>query len=358
VRVPSAEFWRGKTVLLTGHTGFKGSWACVMLLELGARVVGFSLPGGVSEPDLFDAAGLGGRVEDNRGNVNDGPALAALVQSVKPDIVLHMAAQPLVRLGLAEPIETLETNIMGVAKVLMACRDQPNIKAVAIVTSDKCYENRERVWSYREDEAMGGKDPYSASKGCAELVASAFARSYFSASGPRVISVRAGNVIGGGDWAADRLLPDLVRAYQSKNTLEIRSPSAVRPWQHVLEPVSGYLIAIEHATQKETWSGFDSWNFGPTPGDELTVGEVVKVFQDEMGGEPKVHFGDEANTPKERKEAGILRVDPTKAKVELNWSPKWDNTYAVKATARWYTCALKGDSVGTLVRNEVLDFLK
>ena len=358
VKVPNHAFWKGKTVLLTGHTGFKGAWASLMLHELGAKVVGFSLPGPVTTPDLYGAAGLSRFVDDHRGDVRDESALLKVFNLAQPDVVLHMAAQPLVRLGLVEPIETLDVNIMGVAKILMACKAQPSVRVVAIVTSDKCYENRERVWPYREDEAMGGKDPYSASKGCAEIVTSAFARSFFSdGSGPRVISVRAGNVIGGGDWAEDRLIPDLVRAYQNSNEVEIRSPSAVRPWQHVLEPVSGYLMAIDNTAGRASWSGFDSWNFGPTPGGEMTVAEVVSVFQNIVGGLPKVNFAKEAELQSQRKEAGILRVDPTKAKVELNWSPRWDNETAIKLTTEWYVNVLRGQDAFDLVSSEVKSFL-
>lgn len=358
VKVLDHAFWKGKTVLLTGHTGFKGAWASLMLLELGARVVGFSLPGPVSTPDLYGGADLGRFIEDHRGDVRDEAALTKLLDVTQPDVVLHMAAQPIVRLGLVEPIETLEVNVMGVAKILMACRAQKSVRVVAIVTSDKCYENRERVWPYREDEAMGGKDPYSASKGCAEIVTSAFARSFFSdGSGPRVISVRAGNVIGGGDWAGDRLIPDLVRAYKNSSQVEIRSPSAVRPWQHVLEPVSGYLMAIENTAGRPSWSGFDAWNFGPTPGGEMTVAEVVSVFQEVMGGQPKVNFAKEPELLSQRKEAGILRVDSTKAKVELNWSPRWDNETAIKLTTEWYAKMLRGENALDLVSTEVKSFL-
>ena len=266
LRVPSADFWRGRRVFLTGHTGFKGAWMTVLLHRLGATVTGYSLPGPVSEPSMFDAAGLAEVCDDRRGDIRDLAAIRAAIAAFSPEVLIHMAAQPIVRASVRDPLETFEVNVMGSAKVLEAARDAAGLKAVVIVTSDKCYDNRERVWPYREDEAMGGSDPYSASKGCTELVAAAYAKTYFRSGATRVVSVRAGNVIGGGDWAADRLVPDLVRAALSGAPVPVRSPSAVRPWQHVLDPLCGYLLAAEHTVGGLAATPTDAWNFGPNPG--------------------------------------------------------------------------------------------
>lgn len=350
VRKPDRSFWKGRHVLLTGHTGFKGSWATLLLNRLGARVTGFSLPGKVSDPDLFHAAGLGSLCDDRRGDIRDPDAFASVLAEVQPDVLIHMAAQPIVLEALRNPVEAFEVNTLGVARVLDACRASRSLAAVCIVTSDKCYENREQIWPYREGDAMGGKDPYSASKGCAELVASSFARSYFTQSGPRVFCCRAGNVIGGGDWAADRLVPDLVRAALTPDAVtEIRSPEAVRPWQHVLDPVLGYLFAVEDVVARSSWSGFDAWNFGPNPGEERTVREIASVLQSLWDGNPKVRYP-EGGTGSARNEARILRVDNTKAKIELGWRPVFPGDTAVAAVVDWHRAVASG--TGPLVAME------
>lgn len=330
-------FWAGRRVLLTGHTGFKGAWMTLLLNRLGATVTGLSLAAPVSEPCLFAAAGLHEMCDHQSGDVRDlGAVEAALAQS-GAEILIHMAAQAIVRTGFQHPVETFETNVMGVVNVLEAARASPSLRAVVIVTSDKCYENFERVWPYREDEAMGGADPYSASKGAAELVTAAFAKTYFQDSEkPSVVSVRAGNVIGGGDWASDRLIPDLVRAAVAGSALAIRNPSSVRPWQHVLDPLAGYLMAAERAA-KFAFHPHDAWNFGPNPGEELTVREVVDVFRQRWGGELAVVLADEhPDAARSKREAGLLRVDTTKAKVELGWFPALTNVAAIRAAAAWY----------------------
>ena len=332
---PDRAFWSGRRVFLTGHTGFKGAWLTLLLVRLGAQVSGFSLPGPVSAPSLFDAARLGDACEDRRGDVRDLPALEAALAAAHPEVLIHMAAQPIVRASVADPLGTLDVNVMGTAKVLDAARRARGLQAIVVVTSDKCYENRERVWPYRENEAMGGSDPYSASKGAAELVAAAFARTYFGAGSPRVVGVRAGNVIGGGDWAADRLIPDLVRAAQAGARVEIRSPDAVRPWQHVLDPLCGYLLAAERVFHGKVGAPYDAWNFGPDPGEELTVREVVEAFRETWPGPLDVRF--RVGDPNGRREAGLLRVDSTKAKVELGWRPGLANAAAVSASASWYS---------------------
>lgn len=340
MKIPSAEFWRGRRVWLTGHTGFKGAWMVLLLRQLGAEVHGYSLPGPVSRPDLFDAARLGELCRDKRGDIRDGAAVQRALTASNPDIVLHMAAQPLVRLSFREPVETFATNVMGTVNVLHAAARQASVRTVGVVTSDKAYENREQVWAYRESDAMGGHDPYSASKGCSELVASSFARTYFAAAdGARLCSLRAGNVIGGGDWAEDRLIPDLVRAVRDERPVEIRNPSSIRPWQHVLDPLTGYLLAIERVAEASTWSGFDAWNFGPNPGEELPVRDVVETFRGAWEGRPEAAYGQPR--PGEH-EAGLLRVDPTKAKTELGWRPSGSNLEAVSSAAAWYRDVASG----------------
>lgn len=331
------RFWAGRRVLLTGHTGFKGGWMVMLLHRLGAKVAGYSLPIPVSTPDLFGAARLAEICDDRRGDIRDLAALRAVLTAFQPEILLHMAAQPIVREAIRSPLETFDVNVMGVAKVLEAARGEGSLRAVMVVTSDKCYENHEHVWPYRETDAMGGRDPYSASKGAAEIVASSYARTFFATGPTRVASVRAGNVIGGGDWAADRLVPDLVRAALSQSTVAIRSPESVRPWQHVLDPLAGYLAATQEVYGRTGWTGFDSWNFGPNPGEEFSVREVVAAFQGAWGGGPQVEFGDAVY-----KEAGLLRVDNTKAKVELGWRPTLTNAGAVEASCEWYRAVVGG----------------
>jgi len=328
---PSAAFWTGKRVFLTGHTGFKGSWMTMLLHRLGAQVTGYSLPEPVSTPSLFDLARLGELCDDVRGDIRDGSRLSGALIAAKPDVVIHMAAQPIVRLSYREPVETFATNVMGVVNLLDAARRAEGLSAVLSVTSDKCYENREQVWPYREGDAMGGADPYSASKGCAELVTSSYARSFFADGDCRVASVRAGNVIGGGDWAADRLIPDLVRAAVSGSQASIRNPASIRPWQHVLDPLAGYLLAAERQCAAAGSAPFDAWNFGPNPGEELPVSEVVEVFRATWNGRPDVVFGKAVEH-----EAGMLRVDSTKAKYELGWRPCTTNQGAVEAVVNWH----------------------
>jgi len=340
---PTAAFWAGKRVFLTGHTGFKGSWMTMLLHRLGAHVTGFSLPEPVSTPSLFDLARLGELCDDLRGDIRDAAALGGALIGAKADVVIHMAAQPIVRLSYREPVDTFATNVMGVVNLLDAARRAEGLSAVLSVTSDKCYENREHAWPYRECDAMGGADPYSASKGCAELVTSSYARSFFAEGGCRVASVRAGNVIGGGDWAADRLIPDLVRAAVGGGQASIRNPASIRPWQHVLDPLSGYLLAAERQVTSKDGGPFDAWNFGPNPGEELPVGAVVEVFRAAWNGRPDVAFGKAVEH-----EAGMLRVDSTKAKYELGWRPCTTNQGAVEAVVKWHRGEAEGHDPRTL----------
>ncbi len=328
-------FWDGKAVLITGHTGFKGSWLSLWLQQLGANVFGYSLAP-PTEPNLFSAAQVAARMTSLSGDVRDLDHLKQVITDYRPEIVIHMAAQSLVRHSYADPIETYSTNIMGTVNVLEAVRYSDDVRVLINVTSDKCYENREWIWGYREDEPMGGNDPYSSSKGCAELVTVAYARSYFSDGshkGPSVsvATVRGGNVIGGGDWSRDRLIPDTVSALTKGESVAIRNPDAVRPWQHVLDPLNGYLMLAEKLWQDGAlYAG--GWNFGAIGGDAKVVSWVV--------GRVVTQWGDGAgwtiDTASQPYEAQVLKLDCTKAKVLLGWSPKLSVATAVDWAIEWY----------------------
>ena len=329
------EAYRGKTVLLTGHTGFKGGWLALWLKRLGANVIGLSLPP-PSTPSLFESAALAPELTHIEGDIRDQAALHNIMEKYSPEIVFHLAAQPLVRLSYNEPDETFETNVMGSLRVFEAVRQSKSVKVLINVTSDKCYENREWVWGYRENDPMGGYDPYSASKGCAELLFSAWRRSYFN---PKTYgdkhqiacaSVRAGNVIGGGDWALDRLVPDCFRSLSQKETITIRSPNAIRPWQHVLEPLSGYLEVGARLIKDPIKYG-GGWNFGPKSGDDWNVEQIVKTICNIWGdGKYSVDAGQHPH------EAHWLKLDCAKAHIELNWHPRWDVQRALEETTNWY----------------------
>jgi CDP-glucose 4,6-dehydratase len=329
---PFGGIYKGKTVLVTGHTGFKGSWLSLWLSDLGANVVGYALDP-PTDPCAYAAMRLGERVTDVRGDVRDAAKLAATVAEHRPDAVFHLAAQALVRASYVEPAYTYETNVMGTVNLLEAVRAADSVGAFLNVTSDKCYENREWVYAYREIDPMGGYDPYSSSKGCAELVTSAYRRSFFSAEeGARIASARAGNVIGGGDWAPDRLIPDCVRALTAGESILVRNPTAVRPWQHVLEPLSGYLMLA--ARMLEGDAGLDAaWNFGPGKFGNVTVADVVGDFVKRWGG-GTWHSPEDAGA--QPHEARTLKLDITKAADILGWQPVWGISRAVDATAEWY----------------------
>lgn len=334
----SASFWRGRRVLLTGHTGFKGSWLALWLLELGAEVVGFSnaVP---TERAFFEDIDLPSDMADIRGDVRDLAAFQTVVSRERPDIVLHLAAQPLVRASYDDPVETYATNVMGTVNVLETVRRSQTVEVTLIVTSDKCYENREWLWGYRESDAMGGHDPYSSSKGCAELVTSAYARSFFGdGTGRRVVSARAGNVFGGGDWAADRLVPDLVRGFESNTPVAIRHPGAVRPWQHVLEPLSGYLLLCECAAAEPRFSG-QGWNFGPDATGVVTVRELADRI---CALWPRPDGWVDVSGGHHRHEAHLLSLDSTKARTLLGWRPRWTLQQALEATLDIYRSPEKG----------------
>ena len=349
--LPDPAFWRGKRVFLTGHTGFKGAWLALWLRRLGAEVTGFALP--PESPSLAEAAGLAQRIHSIHGNICDYGMLSRAIAAADPEIVLHLAAQALVRRSYDEPIETFATNVMGTAHVLEAARQAPGVRAAVCVTTDKCYENREWVWPYRETDALGGHDPYSASKACAELVAGAWRRSFLSggrAGKPPlgVATARAGNVIGGGDWSADRLAPDCVRAFAAGQTVAIRNPNATRPWQHVLEPLCGYMLLAERLCA----SGQDfasAWNFGPAMDDVQPVSKVVQRLAEAWGPEASWHVTEGPHPH----EAGLLAVDASLARRRLGWTPRLDLGQALDWTGRWYKNAASGADAAGLVESDI-----
>jgi CDP-glucose 4,6-dehydratase len=325
------SFWDGRRVLLTGHTGFKGAWLSLWLQSLGARLTGFSIDV-PTNPSLFELANVGEGMEAISGDIRDPDAITAAVRASDPEIVIHMAAQSLVRRSFADPVGTYETNVMGTVNVLDAVRRAGSgVRVIVNVTSDKCYENREWEWGYREDEAMGGHDPYSSSKGCAELVAAAFSRSFFSdPDGPRLASARAGNVIGGGDWGEDRLIPDMMRAALAGEAVRIRNPNSIRPWQHVLSPLSGYLVLAQ-----SVWSSPEhatGWNFGPADEDARTVGWIVERLCELWPGELRSAIDDGPHPH----EARYLKLDSSRARAQLGWRPLVGLDGALKSIVEWY----------------------
>lgn len=329
------SFWRGKRVFLTGHTGFKGSWLAVWLSRLGADVTGYAL-NPPSQPNLFELTGMGDAMEDIRADIRDLDRLTSAVAQARPDILIHMAAQALVRPSYDDPVGTYATNVMGTVNVLEAVRQTGNVRAVLIVTTDKCYENREWHWGYRENEPMGGRDPYSNSKGCAELVTASWRDSFFPAArfaehGTAIASARAGNVIGGGDWALDRLVPDIIAALTEGERPLIRYPDAIRPWQYVLEPLSGYLMLCESLYRDGTaFTG--GWNFGPDDRDAQPVRWVADRLCSLWGGGAGWHT-DKRVQPHE---ATYLKLDCSKARALLGWQPAWRLDDALENLVEWY----------------------
>lgn len=341
--------YAGRRVLVTGHTGFKGSWLCEWLLGLGAEVSGLALEP-PTDPSLFDELGLAGQLARHRiVDVRDTDSVRFAVAEARPEIVFHLAAQPLVRLSYEQPVETFETNVMGTVNVLEAVRGCDSVRVVVNVTSDKCYENRETGQAYCETDPMGGWDPYSASKGCAELVTTAYRRSFFGdASDVRVASARAGNVIGGGDWAADRIVPDCIRALSAGQPIVVRNPDAVRPWQHVLEPLSGYLYLASRLWRDG--ARFDGpWNFGPDDQGTVRVSEVVDAIVRAWGS------GSKGTPPAVGAvhEASLLSLDIAKAKSELGWRPLFPIDRALAATASWYRGRHLGEDPAVLTRADI-----
>ncbi len=330
------NFYKGKRVLVTGHTGFKGSWLSIWLHELGAEVVGVGLDP-YSDKDNFVLSGIGDKIKaDIRADIRDGEKMKEIFEEYKPEIVFHLAAQPLVRLSYDIPVDTYQTNVMGTINVLEAIRATDSVKVGVMITTDKCYENKEQIWGYRENEPMGGYDPYSSSKGAAEIAISSWRRSFFNPEqyekhGKSIASVRAGNVIGGGDWALDRIIPDCIRALEAGKQIDIRSPKAIRPWQHVLEPLSGYMLLAKKMWDSPT-EYCEGWNFGPRGESISTVWEVAsKVIENYGKGELR-----DLSDPNALHEAKLLMLDISKAKFKLGWEPRLNIDQTVALTTEWY----------------------
>ena len=340
------NIYHNRRVLVTGHTGFKGSWLTLWLQEFGASVYGLALAPG-TDPNHWELLGLG--IEENRVDIRDISAVAACLEKTRPEIVFHLAAQPLVRRSYQAPLETWSTNVIGTANLLEACRNIPDIRAVLAVTTDKVYENKEWLWGYRETDRLGGHDPYSASKAATELVINSYRKSFFDGpSGPLLATARAGNVIGGGDWSEDRLIPDLVRAVQSSCSLEIRSPAATRPWQHVLECLSGYLLLGQKLLEGRTEFA-DAWNFGPELDSNRTVSEILTELKNYW---PQINW----HTTKtiQPHEANYLYLDISKTKKRLDLQPVWSLEDGISATAAWYRGFFESSAV--LSRQQLREF--
>lgn len=347
--------WKGRRVFVTGHTGFKGGWLSLWLQSLGADVHGYALEPPTT-PSLFDVAGVEHDMASHTtGDIRDCDRLSAAIARVQPEVVFHLAAQPLVRNSYQQPVETYATNVMGTVNLLEAVRATPAIRAVVNITSDKCYENREGSSSsrgYREDDPMGGHDPYSSSKGCAELVTAAYRQAFLAKAGVPIATARAGNVIGGGDWATDRLLPDFLRAIDAGTTLTIRSPRAVRPWQHVLEPLSGYL-ALAARLFTDGGAVAEAWNFGPADDDAQTVQWIVEHLAARSPGLSWTH-----ETSPQPHEAGYLTLDSTKAQVRLGWKPRWRLQSALDKTLDWHEAWRRGDDMRKTTLSQIAEYLR
>lgn len=348
---PDRQFWSGKRVLVTGHTGFKGSWLSLWLQEMGADVFGYSLSA-PTEPSLFVEADVANGMTSIEGDIRNLGAMSAAVATARPEIVLHLAAQPLVRYSYDNPIETFDTNVMGTANLLEAIRQTGGTKAVVCITTDKCYENNEWEWGYRENEPMGGYDPYSSSKGCAELLINAYRRSYFGAdSETSVASARAGNVIGGGDWAGDRLIPDIMRAMMKNESVVIRNPNSIRPWQHVIEPLSGYLTLAE-TLYNDGDENAEGWNLGPKDDDAKPVGWIVERVTTAWGDNASWTL-DGHDHPHE---AQYLKLDISKAAARLGYVPRLDLGVALDWTTAWYKSFQAGENMRSVTRQQIAQF--
>ncbi len=352
------DFWRGRRVFLTGHTGFKGSWLGLWLVGMGAKVTGFALAP-PTQPSLFELARVAEGMTSLTGDIRDAEALGKAMRDAQPELVIHMAAQSLVRASYDDPVGTYATNVMGTAHVFEAVRGCSSVRAVLSVTSDKCYENREWMWGYREHDAMGGYDPYSSSKGCAELVTSAYRRSFFNpqdyaAHKVAVASARAGNVIGGGDWAADRLVPDAMRAFLGNAALEVRNPRSIRPWQHVLEPLNGYLQLCQQLLGDQAATFAEGWNFGPHSESERPAQDLLAITQ-KLWGEGAI-WTDVGNASQPH-EAHFLRLDCTKARVALHWQPLYRLEQALALTVEWYKAYQAKADLRTLTLRQIHDLM-
>lgn len=347
-------FWNGRDVLVTGHTGFKGAWLCLWLQTLGARVHGYALAP-PTEPNLFTVCGLASQLaSDTRADLADLPALRECLRGTRASVVFHLAAQSLVREGYASPVETFATNVMGTVNLLQAARDAEQVRSVVVATTDKVYENAETGRAFSEGDALGGRDPYSASKAACEIAVASYRASFFAGTqSARVATARAGNVIGGGDWAADRLVPDSLRAFSEGRSVHLRYPQAVRPWQHVLEPLAGYLM-LARALAGDGGDAFArAWNFGPAAADDAAVIEVATRLADLWGG--AAHVSADASA-EHLHEAGLLRLDSARAHAELGWQPRWNLQQALAATVDWHRAWLAGDDASVAAKVQIRDY--
>jgi len=345
------KFWEGKRVFLTGHTGFKGSWMVLWLQKLGANIKGYSLAPN-TEPSLFKVANIKDGIESHIGDIRDLDKLKRSMLDFDPEIVIHMAAQPLVLFSYSDPVGTYHTNVMGTVNLFEAIRACKSVKAVVNVTTDKCYENNERSWGYRENEPMGGYDPYSNSKGCSELVTSAYRQSFFkNKTHVSIASARAGNVIGGGDWAENRLVPDALKAFDAGVPANIRNPLAIRPWQHVLEPISGYLMLVEKLYNSDDEYA-EPWNFGPNDKDNKSVGEVLDYLADHW----VANATWELDPSEKPHEAQLLKLDISKARSVLGWSPRWDLSRSLQAIIDWHLAWLSGNNMKNFSLEQIDNF--
>jgi CDP-glucose 4,6-dehydratase len=356
LRKIDSQFWDRKRVFLTGHTGFKGGWLSIWLASMGAKVVGYSLAP-KTIPSYFNVVGVESVLEQSYiEDIRDLPALSLAINMAMPDILIHMAAQPLVRYSYVNPVETFSTNVMGTVNLLEAARKVNSIKSILIITTDKCYENQEWIWGYRENEPLGGVDPYSASKACAELVTNAYRQSFFNGgiglSNSALASARAGNVIGGGDWSMDRLIPDALTAFEVGKPLVIRNPMATRPWQHVLESLSGYLM-LAQALYEDGESFSSAWNFGPGDSGNMTVEEVIQILSNELGGELMWKQDPEVQPH----EAHSLKLDCSKAHLLLGWKPRWSIGESIEKIVQWHHALKLGKNMKSVSLEQINEYL-
>jgi CDP-glucose 4,6-dehydratase len=352
-----STFWRGRRVFMTGHTGFKGSWLCEWLLSMGAEIQGYSLAP-VSKPNLFDMSVLEKRMGHALGDIRDLKNLTSSMKAFKPEVLMHLAAQPIVRDSYKDPIGTYQTNVIGTANVLEAARSCPELRSILVITTDKVYENREWVWGYRENEAFGGYDPYSSSKACAEIVTASYRNSFFNPAEygrshhVAIATVRAGNVIGGGDWASDRLVPDCLRAFGRGEKVRIRNPGSTRPWQHVLDPLSAYIKLAERLYYGIEYA--EGWNVGPSDTDSKPVEWIVQRMCD-LWGAGADYSVDEGSHPHE---ANFLKLDCSKIRARLGWEPRWDLATALEKTVAWEKARLSGESAAGLCARQIVEYIE
>jgi CDP-glucose 4,6-dehydratase len=348
---PSRSFWESKSVFVTGHTGFKGGWLSLFLKFLGAKVHGYSLAP-ITDPSFFELTSLEQKIDSSDlADVCNLDVLRDALRRANPDVILHLAAQPLVRRSYADPIQTYQTNVLGTVNLLHAARECRRLKSVVVVTSDKCYENYAWPWGYRETDTLGGHDPYSSSKACQELIVAGFRSSYLAGLGISVATARAGNVIGGGDWSEDRLIPDAIRAHAKRESLVIRNPGATRPWQHVLEPVSAYLLLAQRLYSDGDLSS--AWNFGPFDQDVRTVEQVLTLFSKGLSGGLDWKF---EKPDVDLHEARLLKLDCSKAQAVLDWEPRWRLEEAVRQTCNWYNDVVGGVEASSVTYRQIKDY--